>query len=126
MVGWKKRSALKPFSRDVGCKSRCFLWAGELWVGSDSGLINVWPCEATSGGLVHGQEDEMIAALFFARLCVSRCGLIIGNNPSQTTKALIRYFLLNKVKEVRKKFQCFLLSNVENLKENSGIRDTSC
>jgi len=59
------------------------LWAGELWVGSESGLINVWPCEATSSGLI-GQEDEMIAALFFARLCVSLCGLIIGNNPSQT------------------------------------------
>jgi hypothetical protein len=103
MVGWKKRSALKPFSRDVGCKSRCFLWAGELWVGSESGLINVWPCEATSGGLVHGQEDEMIAALFFARLCVPLRGLIMGNNPSQTTKALMWYFLLNKVKEVRKK-----------------------
>jgi hypothetical protein len=44
----------------------------------------VWPCEATSSGLVHGQEDEMIAALFFARLCVPLHGLIIGNNPSQT------------------------------------------
>jgi hypothetical protein len=63
----------------------------------------------------------MIAALFFARLCVSRCGLIIGNNPSQTTKALIRYFLLNKVKEVRKKFQCFLLNNVENKIVGYGI-----
>ncbi|CAM6046137.1 unnamed protein product [Sphagnum compactum] len=57
---------------------------GELWVGSESGLINVWPCEATSGGLVHGQEDEMIAALFFARLCMPLRGLITGNNPSQT------------------------------------------
>jgi hypothetical protein len=44
----------------------------------------VWPCEATSGGLVHGQEDEMKAALFFARLCVPLRGLITGNNPSQT------------------------------------------
>jgi hypothetical protein len=39
---------------------------------------------AISSGLVHGQEDEMIAALFFARLCVPLRGLIIGNNPSQT------------------------------------------
>ncbi len=84
MVGWNKRSALKPFSQDVGCKSRCFLWAGELWVGSKSGLINVWLCEATFSGLVHGQENEMIAALFFVRLCVLLRGLIIGNNPSQT------------------------------------------
>ncbi len=60
------------------------MWAGELWVGSESGLINVWPCEATSGGLVHGQEDEMMAALFFARLCLPLRGLITGNNPSQT------------------------------------------
>ncbi|CAN5960222.1 unnamed protein product [Sphagnum jensenii] len=57
---------------------------GELWVGSESGFINVWPCEATFSGLVHGQEDEIIAALFFARLCVPLRGLIIGNNLSQT------------------------------------------
>jgi hypothetical protein len=44
----------------------------------------VWPCEATFSGLVHGQEDEIIAALFFARLCVPLRGLIIRNNLSQT------------------------------------------
>ncbi len=44
----------------------------------------MWPCEATSSGLVHGQEDEMIEVLFFATLCVQLHGLIIKNNPSQT------------------------------------------
>ncbi len=82
ILGWKKHSALKPFSWDVGCKSPFFLWASEFWVGSESGLINVWPCEATSSGLVYGQEEEMIVVLFFARLCVPLHGLIIGNNLS--------------------------------------------
>ncbi len=84
MVGWKKRSALKPFSQDVWCKSQCSVCAGDLWVGSESGLINVWPCEATFGGLVYGQEDEIIAALFFAILCMPLRGLIIRYNHSQT------------------------------------------
>ena len=76
----------------------CLDSAGDIWTGSENGIIKVWPWESLEKSLSLSPEERHMAALLVERSCIDLKGQVTVNGVCSISSSDVKYMLSDNVK----------------------------
>ncbi|PWA39931.1 endonuclease/exonuclease/phosphatase family protein [Artemisia annua] len=71
---------------------------GDIWTGSENGIIKVWPWESLEKSLSLSPEERHMAALLVERSCIDLKGQVTVNGICSISSSDVKYMLSDNVK----------------------------